>query len=135
MSMNLLVVEDDDGNLRLALRMLRIRPDIIAYSTCTGEQCLEIVQQTTLDCILLDIGLPGMDGVETCRRLRAMPCHAAMRIIACTAHASDEDQTEFLKIGFDAVLTKPFLVEELLESLTSPNGDGPDAQSGKAGLV
>lgn len=57
--------------------------------------------------ILLDISMPGMSGLETCRALRARPEGARMRIIAYTAHAFPEERDEILAAGFDDIIVKP----------------------------
>lgn len=117
MSKRILVVDDDAANRRLALRMLARRADYHFWEAGSGEECLGLVEHQRFDCILLDISMPGMDGMMTCRELRARPCGASVRVIACTAHAGSRDRDQFLGNGFDGVLTKPFLIEELYASI------------------
>ena len=120
MSRHILVVEDSNGNRHLALRMLSLWRNLVVYGAESGEIALDLAEQIHFDTILLDIGLPGIRGVETYQRLRARPSGAALRIIACTAFAGPEDHIEFRQLGFDAILTKPFLLEELSEVLGMP---------------
>jgi CheY-like chemotaxis protein len=117
MKMRILVVDDDAGNRRLASRMLGRSPAYTVEEADSGEACLRSVEQNHYDCILLDISMPKMDGIETCARLRAMHNGADSRVIACTAHASEKERDDFLLNGFDRVITKPFLIEELFESI------------------
>jgi CheY-like chemotaxis protein len=120
MSRCILVVEDDEGNRRLVLRMLNRWRGLVVYGAESGEIALELTGLTQFDTVLLDICLPGISGLQTYSLLRGKPFGAALRIIACTARASLDDQAEFLQMGFDGVLTKPFLIEELSDMLWLP---------------
>jgi CheY-like chemotaxis protein len=66
------------------------------------------------DLVLLDISLPGMDGPEVLKRLRADPALTRLPVIALTAHAMAGDRERFLALGFNGYVTKPILDEELL---------------------
>jgi CheY-like chemotaxis protein len=61
----------------------------------------------------MDISMPEVSGIDLCKTLHTMPTQAGVRIIACTAHASPRDTQQFQQIGFDVVLTKPFLMNDL----------------------
>jgi two-component system chemotaxis response regulator CheY len=66
-----------------------------------------------VDLVLLDISMPDMSGEEVCKRLRADPAYAALKIIAYTAHAGPHDVERFLANGFDAALIKPISSQRL----------------------
>ena len=118
--MKILVVDDDDGNRRLASRMLKRNPGYAVQEADGALTCLAMAQREHFDAVLLDIGMPDMDGTEVCRRLRKMPGYATTCIIACTAHAGTRDRDDFLQQGFSSVLTKPFLLAELFAVLPAP---------------
>lgn len=111
--MKVLIIDDDAGNRRLAVRMLARRPQVEVLEADGGLAGLAIGEAHNVDIVLLDISMLDMDGVEVCARLRAMPAYAATPIIACTAHAGTRDHEKFLRQGFTSVLTKPFLLDEL----------------------
>src|SRR6266571_8595329 len=73
----------------------------------SGEQALLHLATHRYDLILLDINMPGMDGMDVCRHIRATPRLMELRVIAYTAHALLEEQQRFLAGGFDDVLPKP----------------------------
>lgn len=118
--MKILIVDDDDGNRRLASRMLKRDSRYEVHEADGAIACLEKARDEQFDTVLLDISMPVMDGIEVCRRLRKMPGYANACIIACTAHAGSRDRDNFLRQGFTSVLTKPFLLEELLAVLPTP---------------
>ena len=71
------------------------------------------------DVVLLDIGLPGIDGFEIARRIRAMPRLAAIRLIAITGYGQSHDKARALEVGFDAHVVKP-VQPEMLQGLLAP---------------
>jgi two-component system, chemotaxis family, CheB/CheR fusion protein len=95
-------------------------------SAYTGPDGLKVAQQWRPDVVLLDIGLPGLDGYEVARRLRTMPLDAADggktfrgRIIAVTGYGRDSDTARAREAGFDAHLAKPYEFDELEKLMTS----------------
>jgi two-component system alkaline phosphatase synthesis response regulator PhoP len=113
LGMRLLVVEDD---LRLAqglCRNLEMEQFSVA-SVPSGEDALDELKTASsgYDLVILDIMLPGLDGLEVCRRLRA--AGNPVPILFLTARGSDADRILGLQLGADDYLTKPFLVEELI---------------------
>ncbi|GIU92957.1 MAG: DNA-binding response regulator [Acidimicrobiia bacterium] len=79
--------------------------------TVTGEEALERLRTRQVDVVLLDLNLPGMDGIEVCRRLRTF---SSVPVIMLTARDSEIDKVLGLEIGADDYLTKPFSPRELL---------------------
>ncbi len=79
-----------------------------------GEAGLIIARESLPDLILLDVMLPGVDGIEVCRRLRADSVTASIPIIMLTARGAEEDIIEGLQIGADDYVSKPFRVQELI---------------------
>jgi DNA-binding response OmpR family regulator len=105
-----LVVEDDATVREVACGYLRAA-GFIVDEAMDGITALRMAEQTPPDLIVLDRMLPGFDGVEVCRRLRAL---SAMPIIMLTALGSVEERIEGLEAGADDYITKPFSPRELL---------------------
>ncbi len=83
-----------------------------------GESGIELVQRVKPDVVLLDIGLPGVDGYEVARQLRkAATCP---RLIAVTGYGRPEDRQQAITAGFDVHLTKPLNYDELHRALQGP---------------
>ena len=72
-----------------------------------------MLEKTHCDLVSLDIGMPGMSGVEVCQHIRAGVAHADVPVIAYTAHAQSEDYKNFIASGFNDVLIKPLNLEKL----------------------
>jgi CheY-like chemotaxis protein len=73
----------------------------------TGPDAVVAAAEFAPEVVLLDIGLPGMDGYEVARRLRAMPASAGAFLVAMTGYGSDEDRAHAKEAGFDEYLVKP----------------------------
>lgn len=106
------VVEDNPDNRLLAVALLEGTYTCDEYET--GFDALVGMASSKPDLVLLDISLPGIDGVETLKRLRADARLSRLPVIALTAHAMAGDRERFLAAGFDDYLTKPILDEQAL---------------------
>jgi two-component system, cell cycle response regulator DivK len=107
-----LIVEDNARNLKLVRDVL----GFAGYRTLeasTAEEGLALAAARRPDVILMDVQLPGMDGVEALGRLRAEPATAGIAVAAVTAFAMKADRERFLAAGFDGYLEKPLSVREL----------------------
>lgn len=102
-----LIVEDEAIN-RLYLRQLLGKSGARILEAGTGEAGLSLVLKEKPDLLLLDIGLPGMSGVEVAGEIRRREELQHLIIIAVTAHAHEEDLSTFLEGGMNGVVTKPF---------------------------
>jgi two-component system, OmpR family, response regulator len=112
--MRVLVVEDENKMAALIRRGLR-EEGVVADVARTGEDALWMAGSTEFDAIVLDVMLPGLDGFETCRRLRADGVWAP--ILMLTARDAVEDRVAGLDSGADDYLVKPFSFAELLARL------------------
>jgi two-component system OmpR family response regulator len=112
--MRVLVVDDEAKLANLLQRRLR-REGIGVDVASSGEAALERAMATAYDAIVLDLMLPGVDGFETCRRLRAEGVWSPTLML--TARNDIEDRVRGLDSGADDYLTKPFSLEELLARL------------------
>ena len=110
----ILIVEDDaDG--REALRMQLMMSGYEVHEAHDGESGIELVQRVQPDVVLLDIGLPGVDGYEVARRLKRAP--TCPRLIAVTGYGRPEDHQRAINAGFDLHLTKPLNYDDLQRAL------------------
>ena len=113
-----LVVEDDAANRVLLTRLLE-RAGYRAITADDGPSGLAAAFELAPDLVLLDIGLPGMDGLEICRRLRADPRTVALPVVLLTGRTSVDDVVTGLDAGADDFLGKPFHEAELLARIRS----------------
>jgi len=111
-----LVVEDNDKNMKLFRDVLQAT----GYSTLeatTGEQAVELALSEAPALVLMDVQLPGIDGVEALERMRQNERTASIPVLALTAQAMSGDRERFLEAGFDGYLAKPVDVIELMEAV------------------
>ncbi len=112
-----LYVEDDPANRRLMETVMTNRPGLALVCRETAEEALEFVSATPPDLILMDTGLPGMSGHEALAELRADGRTRDIPVIAVSAYAMPDDIERGLEGGFDAYLTKPIHVGDLIEAI------------------
>ncbi|MDQ7007644.1 MAG: response regulator transcription factor [Acidobacteriota bacterium] len=110
MSAKILIVEDDRVTLRLVERLLQAQ-GYQAVGAPTAEDAIEHLEQSEFDLLILDVGLPGTDGITFCRELRAK---WFLPVIMLTARSGAREKVEGLEVGADDYLTKPFESGELL---------------------
>lgn len=113
MSRRILVVEDQEDN-RQILRDLLASADYEAVEAWDGEAALKAVAASRPDLILMDIQLPGLDGYEVTRRIKADPALREIPIIAVTSYALSGDEDKARAAGCDAYVTKPYSPRQLL---------------------
>lgn len=107
---NILVVDGDRDSLRLTCSHLQTE-GYRAKGVATGEEALVLVDQRTPDLVILEVELPGIDGFEVCRRIRAA---SAVPIIILTFLGTTENEVKGLDTGADDYVTKPLVFQELL---------------------
>lgn len=130
---NILVV-DDESPLRRALHTSLTARGFSVDEASSGEQAIAAVRQRPFDMMLLDINMPGMGGIEACRRIRAlMP---QLGIVMVTVRDSEHDMVQALEAGADDYVTKPFRFGELVARLravlrrVAPQDMAPVLQTG-----
>lgn len=113
----ILVVEDNDMNMQLVEFLLEEGGYEIVKAT-SGEEALTLTRDGAApDLILMDIHLPGMDGLSVVRAMKAEERTARIPILALTAHAMRGDKDRFLEAGCDGYISKPIDVKTFLASL------------------
>jgi two-component system, OmpR family, response regulator MprA len=111
MSSRLLVV-DDDASIRSVLGRSLPYEGFDVTSVAHGHAALQVLREQAVDCLILDIGMPGIDGLEVCRRLREAGDRTP--IILLTAYDGIGDRAGGLEAGADDYLVKPFALEDLV---------------------
>ncbi len=112
----LLVVDDAPENIQLLSGLLKGKYKIKAATS--GEKALVVARKTPPpDLILLDVMMPGMDGYEVYRQLRADALTRAIPVVFVTGHASEQEQQRGLGMGAAAYLSKPVVPQELLNTV------------------
>ena len=121
----ILIVEDNQRNLKLVRDVLQYQ----GYRTIeagSAEEGLVLARSHQPALILMDIQLPGMDGITALRRLRADPDTAGIPAVALTAFAMTDDRARFLEAGFDGYLVKPINIKEFPEKIRNFLGAAAD---------
>ena len=109
----ILIVEDNEKNLKLVRDVLQVK----GYQTLeagTAEVGIRLAVERRPDLVLMDIQLPGMNGIDALKALRAEPSTAGIPVIALTASVMQQDRQEIMRAGFDAFIEKPINLREFL---------------------
>lgn len=101
-----LIAEDNAVNRELLRELLELRGYLV-LEACDGQEALRIIDETQPELLLLDIGMPVLDGFAVIRRIRETPRLANLRVVAVTAYAMRGDHERILSSGFDGYLSKP----------------------------
>ncbi len=112
----ILIVEDNDKNMKLVRDVLQAK----GYTTLeagTAEDGIRLAGENLPDLILMDIQLPGMNGVEALKALRADAATASIPIAAVTASVMQQDRAMIMSAGFDAYVSKPISLKEFLDTV------------------
>ena len=112
----ILIVEDNEKNLKLVRDILQVK----GYATIeagSAEDGIRLAGERNPDLILMDIQLPGMNGIEALKVLRADPALVAIPVIAVTASVMQQDRNLITQAGFDGYIGKPLNLKEFLEAV------------------
>ncbi|MEP6658249.1 MAG: response regulator [Betaproteobacteria bacterium] len=112
----ILIVEDNEKNMKLVRDVLQVK----GYATVeagTAEDGIRLAQERNPELILMDIQLPGMNGIEALGVLRADPATAAIPVIAVTASVMQQDRKLITEAGFDGYVGKPINLREFLDAV------------------
>lgn len=112
----ILVVDDDEMNLTMAKSILEMKVRAEILTTNSGSGCLDILQkrQGAIDLILLDIAMPGMDGLQTLAVIRKNPAYADMKVIFLTAAADKGTIVKASQLKITDYVKKPFIPDDLI---------------------
>ena len=112
----ILIVEDNEANMKLSTFLLESAGHT-AVTAITAEAGVTLAGECRPDLILMDIQLPGIDGYEATRRIRAVPALATVPIIAVTSYALSGDEAKTRAAGCDGYVAKPFSPRQLLAKI------------------
>jgi CheY-like chemotaxis protein len=112
----ILIVEDNEKNRKLVRDVLQFKGYQILESE-TAEEGIRLAREQKPALVLMDFHLPGMNGIEAFKVLRADPQTSSIPIVAVTASAMTEDRQRIIAAGFDGLQTKPINVKEFLEAV------------------
>ena len=112
----ILVVEDNDKNRKLVRDVLTFKGYLIIEAE-TGEDGVRLAQERHPSLVLMDIRLPGIDGIEALRQLRAEPATGGIPIMAMTASVMTADRQRIMAAGFDAYQSKPLNVKDFVAAV------------------
>jgi signal transduction histidine kinase/CheY-like chemotaxis protein len=118
-SLRVLVVDDHPINQEFAAEVVR-RAGHDVIMAAGGQEALELLESGTYDVVLMDVQMPGIDGLEVTRRFRAANPRGETRIIGVTAHSSREDRARCLEAGMDDVVVKPVSRARIADVLREP---------------
>jgi two-component system cell cycle response regulator DivK len=111
-----LIVEDNEKNMKLARDILQAK----GYQTVeaeTGEDGVKLAKERKPDLVLMDIQLPGINGIEAFRQIRADAGTKGIPVVALTASVTPTDRSEITAAGFDAFISKPISLKEFVETV------------------
>ncbi len=110
------LVVDDEKNIRVTVRRCLDSGDIQVSDAINGEEALEILSRESFNLLLLDLKLPGLDGMEVLRRVRTL--YPDLKVIIISAHGSVQTAVEAMKTGALDFLEKPFTPDELRSAVS-----------------
>lgn len=115
---SILVVDDTEENRFITIETLKyFNPEVRFTEACNGKQALDILEKEKHDVVLMDLDMPGMNGFETLAAIRKNKKMKDQKVIATTASLLANGDEEFLELGFNGFLPKPFEPEKFLEIL------------------
>lgn len=109
-----LIVEDEPINMKLIVEILNSL-DFMIQTAKNGLEALAMADKDMYDLILMDIELPGIDGIEATRRIKDKPRYKKTPVIALTAFAMEGDREKFLEAGFDYYISKPIHITNFID--------------------
>ena len=114
----IVIVEDNEQNQKLARDVLQLKGYRVLVAD-DAEAGIPLVQKEKPDLVLMDIHLPGMNGIDALAKLRADPDTKAIPVFAFTASVMPQDRREIMSAGFDGFLSKPINLKEFLETISA----------------
>ena len=120
----ILIVEDNDKNLKLVRDVLQVKGYRTIEAT-TAEDGIKLAAEHKPDLVLMDIHLPGMNGIEALGVLRADPTTASIPVIAVTASVMQQDRKMITDAGFNGYVAKPINLKEFLDAVRTMLANTP----------
>jgi len=118
--LKVLIIEDDPGTLEVTRVCFEIyKPEITLISASTGRKGLELIEQENPDAIILDLGLPDIDGNEIIEKVRST---SSVPMLVSSARAESEAISKAMQLGASGYIVKPFDPEELIKTFEKLTG-------------
>ena len=131
----ILIAEDNPVNRELLRELLEMQ-DYEVFEACNGQEALDMIEQLRPDLLILDLGMPFLDGFGAIRKIRADPAFAGLPVLAATAYAMRGDREKTLEAGFDGYVSKPIqpaaLKQEIARLLSMQAGKAASAKAAGA---
>ena len=127
------LIVDDERSIRISLRTILSNLNFSIVEAARGEEALALIRTTNFDVVLLDINMPGMSGVETCKTMRKIS--PRLPIIMLTVHGGEDSKVEALEAGADDYITKPFRLRELTARLRAATRRNMHEQNEDAAII
>ena len=131
----ILIAEDNPVNRELLRELLEMQ-DYEVFEACNGQEALDMIEQLRPDLLILDLGMPVLDGFGAIRKIRADPAFACLPVLAATAYAMRGDREKTLEAGFDGYVSKPIqpaaLKQEIARLLSMQAGKAASAKAAGA---
>ena len=113
--MKQILIIDDEVNLSELIRRILEREGFHTLMAHNGLEGLKLLEQLHVDLVLMDVMMPGINGIEVCYQIKNNPSSAAIPVVFMTASRTLDTQQKFLEAGADQILYKPFDTDELLQ--------------------
>jgi DNA-binding response OmpR family regulator len=113
------LIAEDEPSIVASLEFLLRDAGYEVLVARDGEEALRLLEASVPDVALVDVMMPKADGFEVCRRVRANPALAAVRIVMLTARGRDAERAHGIALGADAYVTKPFSTKDLMATIDS----------------
>ena len=111
-----LIIEDNEKNMKLARDILQAK-GFKTVEAVTGEEGVKLAKARKPDLVLMDIQLPGINGIEAFKQIRADTKTKSIPVIALTASVTPTDRSQISAAGFDAFISKPISLKEFVETV------------------
>jgi DNA-binding response OmpR family regulator len=116
------ILGENDPLIRSIVRSILLQIELEVFPAADGEEAVQLAGRLAARIVLLDIGMPRMNGLLACRTIRAMPGYAAVPIIILTGYTDDRMREAAREVGADEFMTKPFRPDQLLHCLSAHLG-------------
>lgn len=117
MKKTIFIVEDNEVYLKLVKAVVNTMPDLEVIMETEGGRALELMKKDIPDLIILDIQLPGINGIEICKELRKLTEFKNIPIIAMTGYPEDFDESIVSEAGFNKLFSKPIDLNDFIKSI------------------
>ena len=129
----ILIVDDNESNLKL-MKAVFDSDDYVVKTALDAEEAIKVLETFNPRLILMDLQLPGMDGLELTRLLKADPARRQITILALTAYAMKGDEDKAIAAGCDGYITKPIDTRSLIKLIDTYLDGVPPPESGEKNL-